>query len=214
MRSSRARTAGCTGWREAASRARLVLGGGRRCIGRAVERGGRGLRHDVAVQRLGGERRRIDRAALHLRIGRGEGLQAAGDADAAARDRRLELRPAERQHAGAGERAEQHRADDAAVLLGHRRHVEADEALGRRGGVRQQGAARRPGRRRARSSRRSNTPGGSRRASVVRSGVTRPRWIARPPSISSEASTTSTSPGSGISASTGWAPSASARAAG
>ena len=51
-------------------------------------------------------------------------------------------------------------------------------------------------------------------SSVVRSGVTRPRWIARPPSISSEASTTSTSPGSGISASTGWAPSASARAAG
>jgi len=49
---------------------------------------------------------------------------------------------------------------------------------------------------------------------VVRSGVTRPRWTARPASISSDASTTSTSPGSGISASTGRAPSRSAAALG
>ena len=33
--------------------------------------------------------------------------------------------------------------------------------------------------------------------SVVRSGVAKPRWIARPHSISSEAITTSTSPGVG-----------------
>jgi hypothetical protein len=40
-------------------------------------------------------------------------------------------------------------------------------------------------------------------SSVVRSGVTSPRCTARPASISSEAITTSTSPGTGISASTG-----------
>jgi hypothetical protein len=34
---------------------------------------------------------------------------------------------------------------------------------------------------------------------------TKPRNIARPVSISSEAMTTSTSPGTGVSASTGWA---------
>ena len=39
--------------------------------------------------------------------------------------------------------------------------------------------------------------------SVVRSGVISPRWIARPASISSDAITISTSPGTGISASTG-----------
>jgi hypothetical protein len=39
--------------------------------------------------------------------------------------------------------------------------------------------------------------------SVVRSGVTSPRWIARPASISSEATTMSTSPGIGINAITG-----------
>ena len=41
---------------------------------------------------------------------------------------------------------------------------------------------------------------------MVRSGVTKPRCMARPASISSEAMTTSTSPGTGISASTGSAP--------
>ena len=50
--------------------------------------------------------------------------------------------------------------------------------------------------------------------SVVRSLVTRPRCTARPASISSDASTTSTSPGNGISASTGRPPSASACAVG
>ena len=50
--------------------------------------------------------------------------------------------------------------------------------------------------------------------SVVRSGVTRPRCSARAASISSLASTTSTSPGNGISASTGAAPAACASAAG
>ena len=39
--------------------------------------------------------------------------------------------------------------------------------------------------------------------SVVLSGVTRPRWMARPASISSAPTTTSTSPGTGISDSTG-----------
>ena len=43
---------------------------------------------------------------------------------------------------------------------------------------------------------------------VLRSGETRPRWIARPASISSEAITKSTSPGAGISASTGSCPAA------
>ena len=42
---------------------------------------------------------------------------------------------------------------------------------------------------------------------VVCSGVTRPRSTDRPASISSDAITTSTSPGVGISANTGWAPS-------
>ena len=42
---------------------------------------------------------------------------------------------------------------------------------------------------------------------VVRSGVTSPRWTARPASISSEAITRSTSPGKGMRASTGWRPS-------
>ena len=42
--------------------------------------------------------------------------------------------------------------------------------------------------------------------STVRSGVTRPRWMARPASIHSAAITTSTSPGTGISDSTGWRP--------
>ncbi len=42
--------------------------------------------------------------------------------------------------------------------------------------------------------------------SVVRSGVTSPRWIARPASISSAAMTISTSPGAGIIASTGVRP--------
>jgi hypothetical protein len=41
---------------------------------------------------------------------------------------------------------------------------------------------------------------------VVRSGVTKPRWIARPASISSAASTISTSPGAGMSDSTGVPP--------
>ncbi len=44
--------------------------------------------------------------------------------------------------------------------------------------------------------------------SVVRSGETSPRWIARPASISSAAITTSTSPGTGIMASTGVRPEA------
>ena len=43
-----------------------------------------------------------------------EGGEAAVDADLAAPDRRLECRARERQRAGARERAEQHRADDAA----------------------------------------------------------------------------------------------------
>ena len=50
--------------------------------------------------------------------------------------------------------------------------------------------------------------------SVVRSGVTRPRWTERAASISSEARTMSTSPGIGISASTGSAAAASASARG
>jgi hypothetical protein len=41
---------------------------------------------------------------------------------------------------------------------------------------------------------------------VVRSGVTKPRWIARPASINSAPSTTSTSPGTAISDSTGRKP--------
>ncbi len=46
--------------------------------------------------------------------------------------------------------------------------------------------------------------------SVVRSGVTMPRWMARPASISSEQTTTSTSPGTGMRASTGSRPFAAA----
>ncbi len=46
--------------------------------------------------------------------------------------------------------------------------------------------------------------------SVVRSRVTKPRCTARPASISSDASTTSTSPGMGMSASTGARAGASA----
>ena len=100
------------------------------------------------------------------------------------------------------------------ACFGGLRHVEADEALGRR--CRRARAARRcrRGRRRSRSSRRSSRRGASRRSASCGRGVTRPRCTARPASISSEASTTSTSPGSGISASTGRPPSASACACG
>ena len=48
--------------------------------------------------------------------------------------------------------------------------------------------------------------------STVRSGVTRPRWIARPASIHSAAITRSTSPPTGISAITGSRPSGSGSA--
>ena len=65
----------------------------RRRVGRAVERRGRGLATTSPCSGIGRRRRRVDRAALHLREGRGERRQAAGDADAAARDRLLELRP-------------------------------------------------------------------------------------------------------------------------
>ena len=50
--------------------------------------------------------------------------------------------------------------------------------------------------------------------SVVRSAVTRPRWMARPASASSDASTQSTSPATGMRAITGSRPARSAAARG
>ncbi|MCY1506894.1 hypothetical protein D9M68_411530 [compost metagenome] len=77
-------------------------------------------------------------AVLGAVEGRAEGLEAGLHAHAAALDGGLELRAAERQHARACERAEQHGADHAARGFGGLRHVEADEALGGARGVGEQ----------------------------------------------------------------------------
>jgi hypothetical protein len=77
-------------------------------------------------------------AAQGARECRAESLEARLHADAAALDGRFELRAAERQHARARQRAEQDCADHAARSFGRLLHVEADEALGRLGGVREQ----------------------------------------------------------------------------
>ena len=143
----------------------------------------------------------------------GKGRQAGLRADAAAADGVFEGLAAEGQRAAAVQRAEQHRADDAAAALAGRRHVEAQEALRRRvaGGLDGGSVGAAVAHRRLLGNGVDAVRRGDQRGAV---GVTRPRCSARPASISSEASSTSTSPGVGISASTGAAPSASAAARG
>ena len=135
----------------------------------------------------------------------GERREARRDALAAGADRRLEGFAGEGQRAGCGERAEQARRDDAAIGLGEALQVVGDEALRLRPRDRRdlfESAMPSPGAvfSRMPSARCEEA------ISVVRSGETRPRWMARPASISSAAMTMSTSPGAGIIDSTGVRP--------
>src|SRR6516225_11264483 len=171
-----------------------VADGARRIACATLERCGRGSGGFTAVRGL--EARR-------------EGGEAAVDPDLAAADRRLERRARKRERPGSRKRAEQHRAQEASRRVRKRRHVECHEfARGVAAAGEQRCRVLPPIGERDLLGHGEDAVGGGDEQGLVR--VTKPRSTARAASISSEASTTSTSPGTGISASTGSRPSACA----
>ncbi len=125
-----------------------------------------------------------------------ERLQRGLHADPARTDGRLERLARKRQRAGSRQRAEQHRRYDAAGAFGQLGHVERDPLFGRNAGRRIDLA----GIGHAVAGTDFSETASARcdeAISVVRSGVTSPRWMARPASMNSAPITMSTSPGRG-----------------
>ena len=133
-------------------------------------------------------------------------------AHAAASNRFFEIRPLKGKGAGSGQPSKQRRADHAAFLSAISAQIRVAGMFRRLTGRFRAVAAESPAIAHAAFSRPWNTRDVWRRSTSLRSGVTKPRCIARPASMNSEAITISTSPGKGISSRTGSVPSLRRRA--